>query len=80
MGEILSYFKEHTPKGEFTLVLAGEAESKEGIPGTEEIREELRRLILGGKLKKEAVKEVSRHYKIPKNDVYKISLEDDFEI
>lgn len=74
LGEIISHFKEHPPKGEFTLVLAGTDELKAEVPGIEEIADELNRLVLAGMMKKEAVKEVARRFKIPKNEVYKISL------
>jgi len=76
LGEIIEFIKEHPPKGEFTLVLAGADELKAEVPGINEITEELDRLVSAGMKKKEAVKEVSRRFKIPKNEVYKISLEE----
>jgi 16S rRNA (cytidine1402-2'-O)-methyltransferase len=75
LGEVRSYFQEHSPKGEFTLVLAGVTDAKKEVPETEEIKAELLRLIAAGMTKKEAVKEVAGRYKISKNEVYKTSLE-----
>jgi 16S rRNA (cytidine1402-2'-O)-methyltransferase len=76
LGEILNHFQEEPPKGEFTLVLAGAGEIKEETPGLEAIREEVNRLVSAGMLKKEAIKEVARRCKVPKNEVYRASLED----
>lgn len=76
LSEILSHFNEHEPKGEFTLVLAGADALKRELPGREEIKEELNRLVAAGMMRKEAVKEITLRYKIPKNEVYQISLED----
>ena len=75
-----SYFKKYAPKGEFTLVLAGADEPKAEMPGTEEIKSELNRLVSAGMMKKEAIKEVAGRFKVPKNEVYKLSLEDNSDI
>lgn len=76
LGEIIGFFEEHPPKGEFTLIVAGADELKAEAPGIDEITEELNRLISAGMKKKEAIKEVAGRFRIPKNEVYKISLKE----
>lgn len=76
ISELLDYFSEHEPKGEFTLVIQGAPEVDIETPDNEQLKEEIDRLIQTGYSKKEAIKEVARHYKLPKRDIYKISLED----
>ncbi|ATW26464.1 16S rRNA (cytidine(1402)-2'-O)-methyltransferase [Candidatus Formimonas warabiya] len=75
LGDLILYFKEHPPKGEIALVLAGAQEAQAEFPGLGQIKEEINRLVAAGMMKKEAVKEVARRYGMPKSEVYKISLE-----
>ncbi len=76
LGEIIGHFKEHSPKGEFTLILAGGEEKVPEKPERAEIKEELNRLLEEGMTKKEGIKVLAQKYKIPKNEVYTISLEE----
>jgi 16S rRNA (cytidine1402-2'-O)-methyltransferase len=76
LEELIEHFIGHPPKGEFTLVLAGGEEKKSTKPKRAEIKEELNRLMESGMTNKEGIKELSRKYKLPKNEVYRISLEE----
>lgn len=76
LKEITAYFKEHPPKGEFTLVVAGGEKTQREMPGTEEITAELNRLVSAGMMRKEAVKEVAKRFQVSKNDVYKLSIQE----
>lgn len=76
LREIIDFFKERPPKGEFTLILAGADEQKTEILGRDEISKILNGMLAQGMTKKEAVKEVADRFKISKNLVYKISLEE----
>lgn len=75
ISELLDYFTDHEPKGEFTIVIQGAPEVDIETPDNERLKEEIEMLIQNGYSKKEAIKEVARHYKLPKRDIYKISLE-----
>lgn len=62
--------KEIREKGEFVICLEGKTEEE-----TYDIRELLEEELKKGMKKSQAVKEVSKKYNIPKNDVYKESLD-----
>lgn len=64
-------FNEIKLKGEFVLVVEGKNEEKVDI----DIEALLRDKLEEGIKKSQAVKEVAKEYDIPKNEVYKISLE-----
>ena len=71
--EALKKFKESGIKGEFVIVIKG---NKEEIKQEEiDIKNLLIELIDQGLTKKEAVKQIVLEYKLPKNIVYKESLE-----
>ena len=67
-SEILE--KDIVEKGEFVIVLEGNNEVK-----VYDIKSLLEEELKSGKKKSQAVKEVSKKYKLPKNDVYKESLD-----
>ncbi len=62
--------KDITDKGEFVICLEGKTEEE-----TYDIRELLEEELKKGIKKSQAVKEVAKKYNIPKNDVYKESLD-----
>ncbi|MDU5805859.1 MAG: 16S rRNA (cytidine(1402)-2'-O)-methyltransferase [Peptoniphilus harei] len=67
-SEILK--KDIVEKGEFVIVLEGNTEEK-----FYDIKSLLEEELKSGKKKSQAVKEVSKKYNLPKNDVYKESLD-----
>lgn len=72
-GKALDKFEEDGVKGEFVIVIEGNTEE---IPDEEiDIEEELIKRIENGYSKKEAIKEIVSLYDLPKNIVYKKSLE-----
>ncbi len=62
--------REIVEKGEFVIVLEGNNEDK-----VYDIKSLLEEELKSGKKKSQAVKEVSKKYNLPKNDVYKESLD-----
>ena len=75
--ELIAYYKEEAPRGEFTLIVngAGEEEARveeETIDMT--VEEELILLIENGTEKKEAIRQVARRRNMPKREVYQIAL------
>lgn len=75
IGEAIQY-AEANPRGEYVLVLRG-GEKKE--PEDVDIRRLLSELIKEGYSKKDAVKRIAEKYDIPKNEVYRESLQRDSE-
>ena len=75
--ELITYYKEEAPRGEFTLIVNGRGEeeamiAEETIDMT--VEEELVMLIENGTEKKEAIRQVARRRNMPKRDVYQIAL------
>lgn len=75
--ELIAFYKEEAPRGEFTLIVngAGEEEARveeETIDMT--VEEELILLIENGTEKKEAIRQVARRRNMPKREVYQIAL------
>ena len=75
--ELLAYYKEEAPRGEFTLIVDGasEEEAKAGEENVDmTVEEELVMLIESGTDKKEAIRQVAKRRNMPKRDVYQIAL------
>ena len=75
--ELIAYYQEEAPRGEFTLIVDGRGE--EETRGAEEtidmtVEEELVMLIQNGTEKKEAIRQVAKRRNMPKRDVYQIAL------
>ena len=75
VGEVLAYFKENEPKGEFVLVLEGKDKEKikeDKIASFEEmtIEEHFNMYIEQGMSEKDAMKQVAKDRGIGKRDVY----------
>ncbi|MBQ5859925.1 MAG: 16S rRNA (cytidine(1402)-2'-O)-methyltransferase [Selenomonadales bacterium] len=74
--ELIAYYKEEAPRGEFTLIVNGAGEEarveEESIDMT--VEEELILLIENGTEKKEAIRQVARRRNMPKREVYQIAL------
>ena len=70
VSEVLQYFKDHEPRGEFTIVLEGRTPvAPRG--SMEQIVDEVEELISNGTDKKEAFKKKAREYGIHKSEIYK---------
>ncbi len=73
LGEAVAYFADHSPKGEFTLILAGA--DKQTLEWTEDkIITELQQLIKQGISRSEASRLIAETTKIPKRQIYQWSL------
>ena len=77
LSELAAYFKEHAPRGEFVLIVAG---CREGIGDEKNEAEALPPAELAAKLmeeglpKKEAMRETAKRLGISRRDVYKAML------
>lgn len=74
-AEALEKFQISGVKGEFVLVIEGKCEDEEVLLEEGDIAELLQQYLDKGYRKKEAVKIVSEDYNLPKNLVYKISID-----
>lgn len=80
LDSLIEHFTAHTPRGEFTLVVAGasdemlEMERQEMLPDP---LEHVRQLIAQGVDKKQAIKQVAVMHNIPKREVYQLVLTDE---
>ncbi|MCY6484794.1 16S rRNA (cytidine(1402)-2'-O)-methyltransferase [Clostridium aestuarii] len=80
LEEVMQYYKEKNPRGEYVLVVEGKSE--EEIKRDQKaqwedlsIEEHIKKYIMEGLNKKEAIKKTAKDRKIPKSEVYKHSLE-----
>lgn len=65
------------PRGEFTLVVAGSEPKQPAVAGDAVLREALEKALTGGRSRRDAVAEVAVAHGVPRNRVYRLSLEKD---
>ena len=65
---------EETPKGEYVVVVEGAADEKNSFDDMT-VEEHIKKYIDEGMSKMDAVKAVARDRKVPKSEIYKISLD-----
>jgi 16S rRNA (cytidine1402-2'-O)-methyltransferase len=73
LSELLDYFAENKPRGEFVVTVAG-AEHVEREIDEDDILRVLQNLTAAGLSRKSAVAQVSEEYRLPKNVVYRLAL------
>ena len=82
LGEAVSYYQEHAPRGEFVLVIAGRdrremiREKQEEIRGSISLAEHMKQFLDSGLDRKEAMKAVAKERGLPKRDIYRQLLEE----
>lgn len=75
ISSILEHFAETQPRGEFTVVVSGcETEEKPAEPAGDEIEAALMDLIRKGSSERDAVREVTERFALPKKEVYRRML------
>ena len=75
LGEAVSYYTEHDPKGEYVLVLSGAEPREETAVTLEDGVAQVRALQAQGMRLKDAAKEVAAHTGLSKNELYSAALE-----
>lgn len=77
--ELAEHFEAEPPRGEFVLCIEGRTDAPEaaevkpaGSVSEAEIREEYEKLISGGAIPKEAMKELTARYGLSRNEVYRM--------
>ncbi|MGL5479811.1 MAG: SAM-dependent methyltransferase, partial [Clostridium sp.] len=80
IGEVIEFFKEKAPRGEFVLVLSGltdeeiESDKRKAFEDLS-IEDHIRKYISEGLSKKDAIKKVAKDRNEPKSVIYKYSTE-----
>ena len=75
LGEAAAYYESNTPKGEYVLVVAGKAPSREAAVTLAEGTAQVLALLDQGIRLKEAAREVAEHTGLSKNELYAAALE-----
>ncbi|EJO5346139.1 16S rRNA (cytidine(1402)-2'-O)-methyltransferase [Clostridium botulinum] len=80
LEEVIEYYKEQKPKGEYVLVLEGKSieqieKEKEMEWSNIDIQDHIKKYINEGYTKKESIKLVAKDRKIAKSEVYKYSID-----
>lgn len=70
VGEAVSYYSEHEPKGEFVLVVEGKKEDSSEKPTIEQALEQVRKLIDMGEKPTDACKAVAKETGFRKGELY----------
>jgi 16S rRNA (cytidine1402-2'-O)-methyltransferase len=77
--EVLAYFSEHEPRGEFTLIVAGKGEENSvadsDVKDASELLLEVAKLINAGTNKKDAIRMVASKNGIPRREVYQLATQ-----
>lgn len=79
LEEAVEFYKDNSPRGEFVIVVEGKSDEeifKEEKEKWEDlsIEEHIKKYMVEGLNKKDAIKKVAKDRKLPKNEIYKHSL------
>ena len=75
LGEVADYYRDHDPKGEYVLVVAGCPPRETAALTAEEAVEQVLRLVDQGARLKDAAREVAEHTGLSKNELYAAALD-----
>jgi len=76
LGEIITYFDEHEPRGEMTLVIAGSTDDNLFCDDLSSIKEQVEVIMREGGLSRiEAIKQAARSRGISKREAYQLMLD-----
>ena len=75
LSELLAWYEEHPPKGEFVIVVAGRdpdemQKEQEAAFASLSLEEHMARYLAAGKMEKEAMKLVAKDRGVPKREIY----------
>ncbi|MBP1736659.1 MAG: rRNA small subunit methyltransferase [Oscillospiraceae bacterium] len=74
LGEAAAHFSDHTPRGEFVLILEGGSAPHEEAPSEEEALEAVAQLLGEGLSPKDAIRKTAEQYGLSKNKLYDIYI------
>ena len=74
LGEAVEYYRTHTPKGEYVLVLAGEEAAEGPVLSLEDAVEQVLARKMNGERMKDAVRQVAQETGLSRNTLYQAAL------
>ncbi len=74
LSELIAHFAEQQPRGEMTLVIAGNAKDNLSPVETGSISDQVERLMLGGLSRNDAIKQAAKSRGLSKRDAYQLML------
>lgn len=74
LSEIAAHFDDTQPRGEMTLVIAGNEKDNSLPVETSSISEQVERLMLGGLIRNDAIKQAAKSRGLSKRDAYQLML------
>ncbi|AFZ45617.1 Uroporphyrin-III C/tetrapyrrole (Corrin/Porphyrin) methyltransferase [Halothece sp. PCC 7418] len=75
LEEAILFYNQQTPKGEYTLVIAGKAETEEMDLSVEEIKTELKQLLAQGVTRSQASRQLATMTSLSRQEIYQLSLD-----
>ena len=75
LEDAIAFYNQKTPKGEYTLVIAGKAETGEMDLSIEEIKTELQQLLAQGITRSQASRQLAALTSLSRQEIYHLSLE-----
>ncbi|MBO7667360.1 MAG: 16S rRNA (cytidine(1402)-2'-O)-methyltransferase [Firmicutes bacterium] len=77
LSEIIAHFREHEPRGEFTLIVAGAPDGEPPSISNDELLLKLSGLLERGLSRRQAAKTLAKEYGLKASDVYDVGLDID---
>ena len=75
IAEAIDFYQQKQPKGEYTIIVAGNDESEMLELSPEEIKQELKTLMDNGMSKSEASKYLAKQTNLSRREIYQLSIE-----
>ncbi len=75
LAQLLAFYRENKPRGgEFVITVDGGASVQDEKMTEDDIIHKLKDLLNSGVSRKTAIQEISRKYRLPRNQIYEIAL------
>jgi 16S rRNA (cytidine1402-2'-O)-methyltransferase len=75
--DAIAHYATRTPKGEFTLVVAGTTSEENLVLSTQELKAELKQLIQQGMTRSQASRQLAQLTNIPRRQIYQLATEEE---
>ncbi len=74
LGELLAYYQQTAPRGEFTLIVQGAPPPESPAVALSTVQAELEQLLAAGQPRKQAARTLAHKYGLPQREVYALGL------
>lgn len=75
LGEAVKYYNDNTPKGEYTIVIAGREDSDQINLSSTELKEELKALLAQGMTRSQASRQLAKISSLSRQEIYQLSMD-----